>query len=594
VSTPPKGNGDLALGCAGLLVDELVRSGMRDACLSPGSRSTPLALALARHPGVRLHVHLDERSSAFFALGAAKVGSRPVAVASTSGTAAANFMPAIAEAYASGVPLVVLTADRPPELRGTGANQTIDQVKMYGGLVRWFAEAGVPEAIPGTARYWRSLGARAAAAALGPPSGPVHINLAFREPLVPTDSAAGTDLDGVAADSRDGGAPWERWSPATRSPAPGDVEALASEMATSRRGVIVAGAMPSPAQAVAGLAAAANWPLLADPASGLRAPAEGLFVPAAAVSVLSAPVAAERLRPDLVVQVGEPPVSRSLLAMCGHAARLVVIDPDDRRPDPNRSAAWRIGAEPGEMAARVAEKLARSGPADAAGNWLDDWRGADAAARTAIDGLLDGWDEPFEGRVARDLVAAVPPGGLLVCASSMPIRDLDTFMAPRPDLRVLANRGASGIDGFVSTALGVAAGNRTIPGAGSRLPVFALAGDLSLLHDAGGLLWSAHHGLDAVFVVVDNGGGSIFDLLPQAALPELEELFVTPHGLDLARVAAAGGAGHIRVERAAELSQAVDAAAGAGGVWVVEVPCDRVLSHARRQDITQAVAAALA
>ncbi|MFA5890027.1 MAG: 2-succinyl-5-enolpyruvyl-6-hydroxy-3-cyclohexene-1-carboxylic-acid synthase [Actinomycetota bacterium] len=563
--------GDVALACASLLVDELARAGCAGVCVAPGSRSAPLALAFSRHGGIPLSVHLDERSAAYYALGLAKASGRPVALVCTSGTAAANFMPAVVEASQACVPLIVLTADRPGELRDTGANQAIDQVKLYGGFVRMFAEAGVPQEFDGAARYWRSLGARAAAAAAGPPAGPVHINCAFREPLVP----AGETVDlGPDSEGRANGAPWERVGVALGL-AGDEGAALAALAARTDRGVILAGGLAASAPSVAKLAGILGWPLIADPMSGLRKPA----------STLSAPWAlcadegfAAVHRPDVVVQFGEAPVARATQALAAGARELVVVDPDGRHLDPARHASLTLRSDPESLASLLCRVIEPRGESE----WDGSWTRADLIARIAIDDLLDSWEEPFEGRVARDLSGALPDGATLVVSSSMPVRDLDAYMEPRTGLRVLANRGASGIDGFVSTVLGVEA---------AGAPTYALCGDLSLLHDASGLVWGARRSR-AVFVVINNGGGGIFDLLPQSDLPEHEALFVAPHEISLASLAEAAGMEHVLAASPHELLSALDPPLRRARL--VEVPVDRALAVARRRAVREAVAAALA
>lgn len=562
--------GDLQLACASLLVDELVRRGLEHACLSPGSRSTPIALALARHPGVQLHVHLDERAAGFFALGIAKATGRPAAVACTSGTAAAELFPAVVEASMARVPLVVLTADRPPELRGTGANQTIDQIELYGDYPREFVQMEVAEPGEGLGREWRSVGARAAATALGPPAGPVHLNLPFREPLAPTGADAGLE------DAE----PWDVLPFEAPPLDAGDVDALVEEVRGVERGVVLAGGLEEPAKGVVALARTVGWPLLAEPTSGLRRPGDAL---AAGQALLAcAPFAAGHV-PDVVLQAGGMPTTRASQGFAASARRLVVIDPHGLRPSPERPPARTLRADPDALCAAAASRTG----AGTGSRWISAWREADDAARQAIDAAVDAWDEPFEGRIARDVAAWVPDGSTLVVGSSMPIRDLDVFMAPRRGLRVLSNRGASGIDGVVSTALGVAA---TEPGR----PTFALLGDLSLLHDVGSILWSGRRrDLDCVLVVPNNDGGVVFSFLPQRELPEHEALFVTPHGLDLGAVAAGAGVGHERVDRAADLLPAVERATAGDGVRIVEVAVDRELNVARHGEVETRLAEAL-
>ena len=572
---------EVSFACAWALVDELVRGGVRHACVSPGSRSTPLALALDRHPGITTHVHLDERSSAFFALGLAKALREPVAVACTSGTAAAELFPAVVEASQSRVPLILLTADRPPRLRGTGANQTIDQVELYGRYVRSYLEAPLPTSEDdreGWASLAReavetSLGARAPSGETTRPSGPVHINCPIDEPLTPEVVELPTASPRV-----------------DRPLEPFVVRSPYAQLLASIDGdpLLLAAPMSDVGDDVVGLASILQFPLLADPLSGGRRTAARL-VPAS--TVMTAGVAlleSDRWRsehmPRTAVLLGGAPTSRAALTLIRDVPRIVVVDDGHLDPTPDRSDAIRIRFPPALVAAEARE-LEDPGSVTP---WLAAWKHADAAARSAIDSLLDHWNEPSEMRVARDLVATIPDGGTLFVGNSMPVRDLDAFMAPRDGLRVLGNRGASGIDGLLSTALGVAAS-----GTG---PTFALLGDLSFLYDAGALLWNASRDIDLVVVVNDNAGGQIFAGLGQRTLPaeELERLFVTPHSVDLERLCSAAGAGHTRVERSSELVPALDAAAVAGGLQVVHVAIDADRDRARRAELHGAVDAAIA
>ena len=557
-----------------VLVDELARAGLTDACLAPGSRSAPLALALAEHAGVRLHVSIDERSAAFLALGLAKATGRAAAVVSTSGTAAANFHPAVVEADFSRTPLLVLTADRPPELRHTGANQTIDQVKLYGGSVRWFAEVGTPEARPASVGYWRSLADRAwARAAAG---GPVHLNLSFRDPLVPAKEGDGFphDLSG-----RPGGRVWTDVRAPSATLTEEDLGRLAAEIGGVERGLVVAGDGAAGAAAVLDLAQAAAWPVVAEAVSGLR---RGPNAVSAYDALLRHAPFARAHRPDLVLRVGRTGASRALGELLGPDVRQVLVDPGPDWPDPERSVAEVVRADPATACRDLAKAVARRERSA----WLDGWLDAERRARAAIDVALDQGELPTEPRVARDLAAVLPPGATLVVASSMPVRDLDWFMAPRGGLRVLGNRGASGIDGFVSTTLGAA-----LAGGG---PTVALAGDLSMLHDQNGLLLARTEPVDAVFVVVNNDGGGIFSFLPQAAFPEhFERVFGTPHGVDFGAFAALHRCGYARIEAAADLAPAVAGATEAGGVHILEVRTDRAANVAHHQRVWRAVAGVL-
>ena len=566
---------DANTGFARAVVDEWVRNGVAHACVAPGSRSTPLALALAGDGRLAVHVFLDERSAAFAALGIGRATGRPAVVLCTSGTAAANFHAAVLEAHHGRVPLVVATADRPPELRDVGAGQTLDQTKLYGEAVRWFVDLGAPADVPGAGAWWRSTAARTVTAAVGPPAGPVHWNLPFREPLVPT----GEPL--VDAPGRAGDAPWTVSEPSTRVADRDVATRVAALVRRHPRGVIVAGwgaaADPDLVDRVAELCA---WPVLADPVSGLR---RGAFAVSTYDPLLRVPGFAGTHRPDVILRLGAPTTGRGANELL-HGVPAVVVDPDGTWLDPGRDAVERVTGDPDAFLRALAVTLA-GGRADRA--WLDDWLDAETRARTALDAFLDAEAEPFEGRIARDVADAVPDGGTLVVASSMPVRDLESFARPRDGVRVVANRGVNGIDGFVSTVVGVALAGRA--------RVVALLGDLCLLHDANGLLGISGRGIDATFVVVDNDGGGIFSFLPQAAAvpDQFEALFGTPQGVDLAALAALHGVPVDDVTTGAAVGAAVRAAVDAGGVRMVRVRTDRPTNVDRHRSAWAAVAAAV-
>ncbi len=564
---------DATTAFARTLVDEWTRHGITDACLAPGSRSAPLALAFADDERIRLHVFLDERSAAFFALGLARASGRPAPLLCTSGTAAANFHPAVLEAHHGRVPMIVCTADRPPELRDAGAGQTVDQLELYGDAVRWFHEADVPSDRPGIGAEWRALASRSVAEAVGAPAGPVHVNLPFREPLVPT----GDEL--VDAPGRSEGRPWTAHAPGVRAPSVEMLDALAHLVADRPRGLVVAGwgAGVRPAT-VLRFAEAAGWPVLADPLSNLRVPGTvATYDP-----MLRVPGFGDNHRPDVALRIGAPTTNKVTVQWLAPDVDQVLIDPDDAWLDPQHAVSGRMVADPELLLGALADAV----DVMVDHEWVERWTTADARARTAIDDLIDSWSEPFEGRVARDVVTAVPEGAALVIASSMPVRDIESFARARDGVTFHANRGANGIDGFVSTALGVATG--------ADAPMVALVGDLCVLHDSNGLLGAADRGVDATFVVVDNAGGGIFSFLPQAELPEhFETLFGTPQRVDLGALAAAHGLPVVEVDDAAGLGSAVQSSVEAGGVRVVRVRTDRALNVTRHREVWAAVADAV-
>ena len=580
------------------LIDEWVRAGVTDAVVAPGSRSTPMVLALVADGRMRLHVHPDERSAGFVALGIGMATGRPAVALTTSGTAAVELHPAVVEAHEAGVPMLVCTADRPPELHGVGAPQTVDQQQLFGRAVRLFSDAGVPD--PTSSASWRSLAAQAVVRSTASPPGPVHLNLAFREPLVGD--------AGLLPAGRPAGRPWHLPVVASSETTTDHLDALASAMA-GRRGVILAGGRIDDAGGVQALARAIGWPVLADPRSGSRVPES--FIISHADEILRVPALAEALRPDVVLRLGSLPTSKVLAQwLSGLDAWQVGVDIDGTRYDPDRSLDGLIAAAPGRVCAELADRLAGSDDAEppaipgppaingaVASSWVGAWAHADAVVAEAIATTLACHAEPTEPAIARDVVRALPDGATLVVSSSMPIRDVEWYSAPRVGLRVLANRGANGIDGVVSTAVGVAlAAKRSPAGPDRRGPTALLIGDVAFLHDANGLLGAARRGIDLTIVVVDNDGGGIFSFLPQAAaLPAepFELLYGTPHGVDLVGLAAAHGVAAQVVDRQVDLAGAVAASAALGGVQLVLVRTDRETNVAVHDELHAAVAVAL-
>jgi 2-succinyl-5-enolpyruvyl-6-hydroxy-3-cyclohexene-1-carboxylate synthase len=554
------------------LVDEWVRSGVTDAVISPGSRSTPLALALAGSAWLRVHVVLDERSAAFFALGVAQATGRPPVVLTTSGTAAAELHPAVVEAHQARVPMVVCTADRPPDLHHVSAPQTVVQGRLFGEAVRWFFEPGVVEGVPRSA--WRSIASRAVAEAVssvfGP--GPVHLNLAFRDPLVE---------EPVEADVPAGRPDFRAWHRADRSPGVPARE-LAAEL-NGRRGVIVAGKRCG-RTAIHHLAEALQWPVLADPRSQARG---GPSSVAAFDGLLRTPSFARGVASSVetVLRLGEPPASKVLTQWLAglEGADSIVVDPYGRWPDPERRADRIVHADPTSFCSELMDAVH-----PAPEGWLAPWLAAEGRAQAAIDEVVAGRAEATEPGVARLLTSpAVGEDVTLFVSSSMPIRDVEWFGHPSSAHRVLANRGANGIDGIVSTALGAGVGG----------PCVALVGDLAFLYDAGGLLGAAGRSTSCTFVVLDNGGGGIFSFLPQAsALGEdrFEQLFGTPQTADLPALCAAYGVPVVEVDQADAVAAAVTDGVAAGGVRVVVVRTPgRAANVALHDELHAAIAAAV-
>lgn len=573
----------------GAFFGELADRGVRHVVCSPGSRSTPLILCADADRRLRCWVQIDERSAGFFALGLAKAQRGCVALICTSGSAAANYLPSVAEAFFDGVAMVVLTADRPPELRDRGAGQTIDQIRLYGGHVRWSADLPVPDEVsPGHARY---IARRAVATAGGPPRGPVHLNVPLREPLEPPDGLVPTHRPDPPAT-----APAGTPEPArTAGGGPDEATTLARLLADRERGLLAVGPAdlrPDDAAALKRLAALAGWPLVADAASGLRSgSSEGSALVACGHHLASSAPFWEQHRPEVIVRVGHPTAGRALReGLAAWDSETWLADPLGHWEEPTAVPAGLWRSPIGTLARETLGILGTGG--DLAGrprsDWVYAWRDAEATARRVIAEALE--EGPFlEAGLARTLGEALGEGTTLYVSNSMPVRDVDAFLEPRPNgPRVVAHRGTNGIDGVVSAAAGVAAG--------SQAPVVLLAGDLALLHDIGGLLGAARAGIDLTVVVPNNDGGGIFSFLPIAgAIPPatFDRFFLTPHGTDLAAVMAGLGIGHRRATDPGELCDALALSKAAGGIGVIEIPVDAAANVAQHRHVEQAVQAAL-
>ncbi|MCH2172839.1 2-succinyl-5-enolpyruvyl-6-hydroxy-3-cyclohexene-1-carboxylic-acid synthase [Myxococcota bacterium] len=572
------------------LVGALRDAGVRHVCVCPGSRSAPLTVAWVRQSGMRCWSHLDERSAGFFGLGLSRALGEPVALVCTSGTAAANFHPAVIEAHYSRVPLIVLTADRPPELREWGAGQTIDQVRLYGPHVRWFAETAPPDASEACLRHARALALRAVSVSTSAPAGPVHLNLPFREPLDPP------PLEPTDPVSTNPASPAER--PLTdplRLPAPSDVDALANCARQRRRGVIRAGpldAAPGFGRVVADLARITGWPILAEPTSQLRRGPHTTDAPIIASSdlFLRDEALSTRLAPEVVLQLGDAPTSKAqrLWLEGTPSAQRIHVDPDGVWHDPSHQA-WRfVRADPLTLCSNLLEALQSTGFERVKDGWLEEWLAVEERSQAAVARVLEQDTGLLEPRAVREIASSCPDDAILYVSNSMPVRDLDSFLPVGADpLRILCNRGANGIDGVTSSALGAAAAGVA--------PVLLLTGDLAFIHDVGGLLTAARNGVRATIVVFDNDGGGIFSYLPIARHGEsvaFEEHFRTPHGIDLAPVAQSLGANAIRVESTQHLRAELKAAWDKTGTSVLVVPVDRERSLAQHREITRAVALA--
>ncbi|WP_027956473.1 2-succinyl-5-enolpyruvyl-6-hydroxy-3-cyclohexene-1-carboxylic-acid synthase [Halobacillus kuroshimensis] len=540
-------------------VDQLAFSGVRQVVISPGSRSTPLALTFAEHSEVKHWVHLDERSAAFFALGIARQTKEPVALVCTSGTAAANYYPAVVEAYYSRVPLVVLTADRPHELRETGAPQAINQLQMYGYYVKFHADLALPE--ENNFIYARRQAARAVDQAVSGQPGPVHLNLPFREPLIPDFSLKGA---------------WRGDTLPVPVPAAGKkqldsqaVSDLLEQLGRSDKGLIVVGPQIDEelAEAVTDLAARLGVPVFADPLSQLRAgDHDKRHVIESYGALLKSPWVKETMKPDYILRFGAMPVSKTYLKWVQHhkdTVDHVVVDDEPGYREPAGLAVQYIWAEAVELCRQLAAELPEG---NVQTTWLAEWQQMNTIAKTEM--MKDPSAALNEGHAVAYLAEALPDQSTFFIGNSMPIRDVDSFFMSTPKrVTMMANRGANGIDGVISTALGTAA-------AGQKTTL--LLGDISFFHDMNGLWMAKSQGLPLTIVVINNDGGGIFSYLPQSKDPKhFEELFGTPLGLDLKPAVEMYGGRHMCVQTWEEYRHAVAESASSQQLTVIEAMVSR-------------------
>ena len=559
------------------IVAELAAGGLDRAVLAPGSRSTPLTVAFAESDAVAVDTHLDERSAAFYALGYGKRRGEPAAVLSTSGTGAVNFHPAVVEAHQSRTPLIVLTADRPPELQDSGANQTIDQGDLYGDATRMTRTLPLPEADQRTQRSLRTTVARAVAAARPPNPGPVHLNVPLRKPLAPVETPAEQEQleqQSPVPERK----PYVRTYQGSVAPDPAAVDAIRGAIAGETCGLIVAGPLaPSEkrAAAIRELARETGYPLLADPLSNVRfGPGGDETVLGGYDGYLGTTGTANWPDPDVVLRFGASPTSKGLREyLQEREPRQFLVDP---------AGGWREATfvATDHVEADVPSLVEALTPVETSvpEQWVDRFRRAETAHWEAVSETAEpGW----EGGVIRDVLAGAPDPATLFVSNSMPVRDLDRFGRPRDaTLTVLGNRGASGIDGITSTALGA--------GRATEEPLIAVTGDLAYFHDMNGLVALGRFGLDATVVLLNNDGGGIFHMLPISDFePPFEEQFLTPHGLDFDATAALYDLSFETVEPDA-VSEAVASSAGSAGTQVIEVRTDAERSQAVRASLREA------
>ena len=554
---------------AGLIVEELVRSGVDFFCVAPGSRSTPLVAALAENPKARHLIHFDERGTAFAALGYARATGRPAAWITTSGTAVANGLPAVVEASVDDVPMILLTADRPPELRQTGANQTVDQPDIFGDFVRWRFDLPAPDLAVDPAMVLTTVD-QATYRASRSPRGPVHLNLMFREPFLPDTDEAWDENESIPASWRESGEPYTRYAATESAVDREEIDHLRDALRPVEKGLVVAGRLASRKQgeAAARLAEALGWPLLPDIGSQVRLGADSGTIVPYYDALLSDGAFADEHGPEAVIQVGGRALSKRLeqfIARSNPNPYIVVRD-NPFRLDPRHRVTHSIESDVVGFCAALVQAIGER-PHAGDTSWTESWRTTSEGTGSGLDGLLSGDVDLSEPLVARMVSRHVPERHGLVLASSMPVRDMDTFAAvDGPSVTVAANRGASGIDGTVATAAGFARG--------LGRPVTLVIGDLALLHDLNSLALLRE--TPVVVVVLNNDGGGIFNFLPISGHKAFfEPYFGTPQGVGFEAAARMFGLGYEQPRTTEEFLEAYRTSCSGGESAIIEVRTDR-------------------
>lgn len=566
----------------GAFVDELSRAGIADVVISPGSRSTPLAMVMADHPSITTWIHVDERSAGFFALGMAKAQQKPVALLCSSGTAGANYYPAVIEATQSKIPLIVLTADRPHELRDNGAPQAINQNRLFGEFPKWFMDVSMPNANEGSINYIRTVASRAASVSLHAPAGPIHLNFPFRDPLVPDLS-----LPTLYKDGREGNEPWVKVPESNMVINDTHLSNYANAL-KGKKGIIVVGPQEDKnlSPLIYKLAKQLAYPVLADPLSKCRNPKEPLLIEGYDAFLKGDIINA--LTPDVVLRFGAMPVSKAYMKYIQQlvGVQQIIVEESGWR-DPTLSSTDMIIASPSSFCNQLLNVLEDEVKKESSSEWIEMWQ---AINDKTIDVLLTAYEDTmFEGNVFRELAHLIAEETLLFVGNSMPVRDLDNFFIPRESsLIAMGNRGANGIDGVVSTAIGASV---------SYESTVLVIGDLSFYHDMNGLLLAKLYNLDMTIVVVNNDGGGIFSFLPQGEKEHekhFEHLFGTPIGLDYEHAASLYGAQFSRAANWEEFRSMFVASQKQKGLNIIEINTDRVLNKTLHREVFSMVSNATA